>query len=45
MENHLSIQVLFRPSHASLLADDVWKSRCNRLFVELRAYLMGNPSV
>jgi len=45
MENHLSIQVLFRPSHPSLLADDVWKSRCSRLFVELRAYLMGNPSV
>jgi serine/threonine-protein kinase len=45
MENHLAIQVLFRPSHASLLADDAWKARCNRLFVELRAYLMGNPSV
>ncbi|HET6575609.1 MAG TPA: serine/threonine-protein kinase [Fimbriiglobus sp.] len=44
-EHHLSIQVLFRPSHPSLLADDVWKSRCNRLFVELRGYLMGNPSV
>jgi serine/threonine-protein kinase len=45
LENHLTIQVLFRPSHSSLLADDAWKSRCNRLFVELRAYLMGNPSV
>ena len=44
-ENHLTIHVLFRPSHYSLLADDGWKSRCSRLFVELRAYLMGNPSL
>jgi serine/threonine protein kinase len=45
LENHLTINVLFRPSHPSLLADDGWKARCNRLFVELRAYLMGNPSI
>jgi serine/threonine protein kinase len=44
-ENHLTIHVLFHPSHSSLLADDGWKARCNRLFVELRAYLMGNPSI
>ncbi len=43
-ENHLTIHVLFRPSHASLLADEGWKTRCSNIFVELRAYLMGAPS-
>ena len=42
--NKLTIRVLFRPSHASLLADEAWRARCGRTFVELRAYLMGNPT-
>ncbi|MFO0848211.1 MAG: serine/threonine-protein kinase [Gemmataceae bacterium] len=42
--NKLAIQVLFRPSHASLLVDAAWKQRCGTLFVELRAYLMGGVS-
>ena len=40
-ENRLFIHVLFRPSHSSLLADDTWRQRCEQLFIELRAYLMG----
>lgn len=43
-ENKLTIHVLFRPTHASLLTDELWRARCSRIFVELRAYLMGNPS-
>ncbi len=43
-ENKLTIHVLFRPTHASLLGDDQWRSRCSKLFVELRAYLMGAPT-
>jgi eukaryotic-like serine/threonine-protein kinase len=40
-ENKLSINVLFRASHQSILADEVWRDRCTKIFVELRAYLMG----
>ena len=43
-ENKLTIHVLFRPSHPSLLADAIWRERCSNVFVELRAYLMGAPS-
>ena len=44
-ENRLTIHVLFRPTHAGLLADELWRKRCERIFVELRSYLMGNPTV
>jgi serine/threonine-protein kinase len=40
-ENKLTVHVLFRPSHPSLLADRVWRQKCTQVFVELRAYLMG----
>jgi len=40
-ENKLSIDVRFRPAHPSLLADPAWKSRCTKLFIDLRAYLMA----
>jgi len=33
--------VLFRPSHASLLADKTWQQRCTDIFIEIRSYLMG----
>src|SRR5207249_2732218 len=39
--NKLTVHVLFRPSHPSLLADREWRQRCTQIFVELRAYLMG----
>jgi serine/threonine-protein kinase len=39
--NRLAVHVLFRPQHASLLADEAWRQRCNELFVKLRGYLMG----
>ncbi len=39
--NQLLIQVFFRPSHASLLNDSVWRDRATKIFLELRAYLMG----
>lgn len=39
--NKLTVHVLFRPSHASLLADREWRQKCTQIFVELRAYLMG----
>jgi serine/threonine-protein kinase len=40
-ENRLTVHVLFRPSHPSLLGDKAWRQRCSEVFVELRAYLMG----
>ena len=40
-ENQLAIEVLFRPSHVSLLGDEQWRNRCTNVFVELRSYLMG----
>ncbi len=40
-ENRLTVHVLFRPSHLSLLNDKIWRQRCTDVFVELRAYLMG----
>jgi serine/threonine-protein kinase len=40
-ENRLTVHVLFRPSHQSLLGDKAWRQRCTEVFVELRAYLMG----
>jgi serine/threonine-protein kinase len=40
-ENQLTIHVLFRPSHPSLLTDRNWRQRCTQVFIELRAYLMG----
>ncbi|MGL4422402.1 MAG: hypothetical protein ACRCZF_17160, partial [Gemmataceae bacterium] len=40
-ENRLTINIAFRPNHASLLTDEVWRKRCSNLFVQLRAYLMG----
>lgn len=40
-ENRLTVHVLFRPSHPSLLADKSWRQRCSDVFVELRSYLMG----
>ena len=43
-ENKLTIHVLFRPTHTSLLTDDAWRNRCSKLFIELRAYLMGAPT-
>lgn len=41
MENKLTVHVLFRPSHPSLLSDQSWRSKCTQIFVQLRAYLMG----
>ena len=43
-EGKLTIQVLFRPSHPSLMSDDGWQSRCQGLFVQVRGYLMGGQS-
>ncbi len=40
-ENRLTVHVLFRPSHSSLLTDTAWRQKCSQVFVELRAYLMG----
>ena len=41
LPNQLTVHVLFRPSHVSLLADRVWQQRCSEIFVEIRSYLMG----
>ena len=40
-DNRLTVHVLFRPSHPSLLGDKSWRQRCTQVFVELRSYLMG----
>jgi serine/threonine-protein kinase len=39
--NQLTVDVLFRPSHASQLNDRAWRERCASVFVEVRSYLMG----
>ncbi len=41
-QNHLMIQVLFRPNPLSLRQDGDWCRRCTAIFVQLRSYLMGN---
>ena len=41
LPNQLTVHVLFRPSHVSLLADRAWQQRCSEIFVEIRSYLMG----
>lgn len=41
-DNQLTIHVLFRPSHPSLMTDRAWRQRCTQVFIELRAYLMGH---
>ena len=43
-ENRLTVHVLFRPGHPSLLGDKSWRQRCSEVFVELRSYLMGSTS-
>ena len=40
-DNQLTVHVLFRPTHPSLLADRLWRQKCTQIFIELRAYLMG----
>jgi serine/threonine-protein kinase len=44
-DNRLTVHVLFRPSHSSLLADKDWRQKCTQVFVELRAYLMGRSDL
>jgi serine/threonine-protein kinase len=39
--NKLFIQAVFRPHSLGQLNDPVWRERCTKLFIELRAYLMG----
>lgn len=39
--NRLTVHVIFRPSHPSLLDDPQWQKRCSDVFVQLRSYLMG----
>jgi len=43
--NQLHLHVEFHPTHLSLLADEQWRTRCTKLFIELRAYLMGGIMV
>ena len=40
--DQLTVHILFRPSHPSLLADKGWRDRCEQIFLELRSYLMGH---
>jgi len=39
--SRLTVQVVFRPSHPSLLDDPEWQKRCSDTFVQIRSYLMG----
>ncbi|MCS7020345.1 MAG: serine/threonine protein kinase [Gemmataceae bacterium] len=40
--SRLTVQVIFRPSHPTLLDDPHWQQRCSDVFVHLRSYLMGH---
>ncbi|HEY3788213.1 MAG TPA: serine/threonine-protein kinase [Urbifossiella sp.] len=42
--NKLTVHVLFRPSHPSMLADQIWQQKCTGIFIEIRSYLMGRSS-
>jgi eukaryotic-like serine/threonine-protein kinase len=44
-QNYLIIDVIFHPSHVSLLADKTWRDRCEQLYVQLRSYLMGGITI
>lgn len=39
--NQLTVHIYFRPTHASLLADQAWQQRCTDIFIQIRSYLMG----
>jgi serine/threonine protein kinase len=39
--NQLAVNLVFRPSHISQLADKAWQQRCTEIFMEIRSYLMG----
>ena len=41
----LHIHGLFRPTNVALFGDREWRDRCEKLFIELRAYLLGGVSV
>ena len=43
-DNKLSIAVHFRPAHAGTPDDEPRRRRCAKIFIELRAYLMGAPT-
>ena len=45
MPNQLTVDINFRPSHVSMLADKSWQQRCTEIFVEIRSYLMGRSDV
>jgi eukaryotic-like serine/threonine-protein kinase len=40
-ENKLFINIWFYPPHVSFLNDKSWKEKCTKVYIELRAYLMG----
>jgi serine/threonine-protein kinase len=40
-ENRLFIVVRFRPTHSTQLLDQDWRDRCDQIFIDLRAYLVG----
>ncbi len=42
--SHLHITALMRASSARQAADPEWRDRCDQVFCELRAYLMGRES-
>jgi len=41
-DHKLLVTVLFRPPDRASLQDFHWRDRCNRLFCDVRAYLMGS---
>lgn len=43
--NLLFVQAIFRPNSIHQLNDPAWRERCTELFIELRAYLMGNSEI
>jgi hypothetical protein len=43
-DNHLRILVRLRPVAGDLSADANWQRLCRQVFIDLRAYLMGQTN-
>jgi len=41
-DNKLRVTLVFHPPTRAALQDEAWRERCNKVFCEVRSYLMGS---